>query len=171
MRDLEQAGEEESLILEGDVGGGLVLRRKIAIPKDNPRLVQITSSIEARSVGAGSGGFSRLVCLRVHPTFCLMHPTESFVSFTSIDGTKHEVWPDSGEQLYQGNNLPHGEWMLVDKSLNLGLVNRFDVRQVFKCSIHWDCGTVNLELWSEDRPVSKESPLKIEHEYEVTSFP
>ncbi|CAH2052908.1 unnamed protein product [Thlaspi arvense] len=148
-RDLEHAGEEETLILEGDVGGGLVLRRKIAIPKDNPQVFQIASSIEARNVGAGSGGFSRLVCLRVHPTFCLMHPTESFISFTSIDG----------------------EWMLVDKSLNLRLVNRFNVSQVFKCIVHWDCGTVNLELWSEDRPVSKESPLKIEHEYEVTSFP
>ncbi|XP_010466714.1 PREDICTED: uncharacterized protein LOC104746868 isoform X2 [Camelina sativa] len=170
-RDLEHAGEEESLILEGDVGGGLILRRKISIPKDNPRVFRIASNIEARSVGAGSGGFSRLVCLRVHPTFYLMHPTESFVSFTSIDGSKHEVWPDSGEQLYAGNSLPHGEWMLVDKSLNLRLVNRFDVSQVFKCIVHWDCGTVNLELWSEDRPVSKESPLKIEHEYEVTSFP
>ncbi|XP_023641670.1 uncharacterized protein LOC17893582 isoform X2 [Capsella rubella] len=169
-RDLEHAGEEESLILEGDIGGGLILRRNISIPKDNPRVFRIASSIEARSVGAGSGGFSRLVCLRVHPTFYLMHPTESFVSFTSIDGSKHEVWPDSGEQLYLGNNLPHGEWMLVDKSLNLQLVNRFDVSQVFKCIIHWDCGTVNLELWSEDRPVSKASPLNIEHEYEVTSF-
>uniref|UniRef100_A0A1J3DHX1 Alpha-glucosidase 2 n=1 Tax=Noccaea caerulescens TaxID=107243 RepID=A0A1J3DHX1_NOCCA len=170
-RDLEHAGEEESLILEGDVGGGLVLRRKISIPKDNPKVFRIASSIEARSVGAGSGGFSRLVCLRVHPTFSLMHPTESFISFTSMDGTKHEVWPDSGEQLYEGNNLPNGEWMLVDKSFNVQLVNKFDVSQVFKCIVHWDCGTVNLELWSEDRPVSKESPLKIEHEYEVASFP
>ncbi|XP_010421586.1 PREDICTED: uncharacterized protein LOC104707030 [Camelina sativa] len=170
-RDLEHAGEEESLILEGDIGGGLILRRKISIPKDNPRVFRIASSIEARSVGAGSGGFSRLVCLRVHPTFYLMHPTETFVSFTSIDGSKHEVWPDSGDQLYAGNSLPHGEWMLVDKSLNLRLVNRFDVSQVFKCIVHWDCGTVNLELWSEDRPVSKESPLKIDHEYEVTNFP
>ncbi|EFH59703.1 hypothetical protein ARALYDRAFT_898886 [Arabidopsis lyrata subsp. lyrata] len=170
-RDLEHAGEEESLILEGDVGGGLVLRRKISIPKENPRVFQIASSIEARSVGAGSGGFSRLVCLRVHPTFTLLHPTESFVSFMSIDGSKHEVWPDSEEQIYEGNNLPHGEWMLVDKSLNLRLVNKFNVSQVFKCIVHWDCGTVNLELWSEDRPVSKESPLKIEHEYEVASFP
>ncbi|KAL1198504.1 putative glucan 1,3-alpha-glucosidase [Cardamine amara subsp. amara] len=169
-RDLEHAGEEESLILEGDIGGGLVLRRKISIPKDSPQVFRIASSIEARNVGAGSGGFSRLVCLRVHPTFTLLHPTESFISFTSIDGSKHEVWPDSGEQLYEGNNLPHGEWMLVDKSLNLQLINRFDVSQVFKCIVHWDCGTVNLELWSEDRPVSKETPLKIEHEYEVTSF-
>lgn len=60
---MEHAGEEESLILEGDVGGGLVLRRKITIPKDNTRAFRIASSIEARSVGAGSGGFSRFVYL------------------------------------------------------------------------------------------------------------
>lgn len=60
---MEHAGEEESLILEGDVGGGLVLRRKISIAKDNQRVFRIASSIEARSVGAGSGGFSRFVYL------------------------------------------------------------------------------------------------------------
>ncbi|XP_010551672.1 PREDICTED: uncharacterized protein LOC104822230 isoform X2 [Tarenaya hassleriana] len=169
-RDLEHAGEEESIILEGDIGGGIILRRKITIPKDNPNVFQIASSIEARNVGAGSGGFSRLVCLRVHPTFTLLHPTETFISFTSVDGSKHEVWPESGEQFFEGNNLPKGEWRLVNKCLNLQLINRFDEKQVFKCLIHWDCGTVNLELWSEERPVSKESPLVINHEYEVISF-
>ncbi|KAK9276109.1 hypothetical protein L1049_005640 [Liquidambar formosana] len=60
-----------------------------------------------------------------------------------------------------------GEWMLVDKCLGLGLVNRFNVNEVYKCLIHWGTGTVNLELWSEERPVSKQSPLMISHEYEV----
>jgi alpha-glucosidase len=45
--------------MEGDIGGGLVLKRQISILKDNPKIVQIDSSIQARSVGAGSGGFSR----------------------------------------------------------------------------------------------------------------
>lgn len=49
----------ESLSLEGDVGGGLVLERTISLPKDEPKVVQIDSSIVARSIGAGSGGFSR----------------------------------------------------------------------------------------------------------------
>lgn len=49
----------ESLLLEGDVGGGLILERNISLPKDEPKVVQINSSIVARSVGAGSGGFSR----------------------------------------------------------------------------------------------------------------
>lgn len=66
--------------------------------------------------------------------------------------------------------LISGEWMLFDKCTGLGLVNRFNVSEVHKCLVHWGTGTVNLELWSEDRPVSKESPLRISHEYEVTSI-
>ncbi|CAI9274853.1 unnamed protein product [Lactuca saligna] len=166
-RDLEQAGDIESLRMEGDVGGGLAIERNISLSEDNPKLFKIDSSLLARSVGAGSGGYSRLVCLRIHPTFSLFHPTETYVSFTSIDGSKHEVWPESGEQLYEGHLRPNGEWMLVDKCLGLGLVNRFNVDQVYKCLLHWDFGTVNLELWSEDRPVSKQSPLCISHSYEI----
>ncbi|GAV90532.1 Glyco_hydro_31 domain-containing protein/Gal_mutarotas_2 domain-containing protein [Cephalotus follicularis] len=166
-RNLGHAGEEESLMVEGDIGGGLVLQRLITIPKDMPEVFRIDSSIIAHKVGAGSGGFSRLVCLRVHPTFTLLHPTESFVSFTSINGSKHEIWPESGEQHYEGDLMPNGEWVLVDKCLGLGLINRFNPSAVNKCLIHWGTGTVNLELWSEDRPVSLQSPLKICHTYEV----
>ncbi|KAK9052894.1 hypothetical protein SSX86_029524 [Deinandra increscens subsp. villosa] len=170
-RDLEQAGEIESLKMEGDVGGGLAIKRNISIPLDNPKVFNIDSSLVARNVGAGSGGYSRLVCLRIHPTFSLLHPTESYVSFTSINGSKHDVWPESGEQLYEGDLRPNGEWMLVDKCLGLGLVNKFNIDQVYKCLIHWDFGTVNLELWSEDRPVSKQSPLRVSHGYEVRRVP
>ncbi|CAJ1930908.1 unnamed protein product [Sphenostylis stenocarpa] len=155
--------------LEGDIGGGLVLRRHIYVPKNVANIIQIDSSIIARSVGAGSGGFSRLVCLRVHPTFNVLHPSESFVSFTSMDGSVHEVFPDGGEQFFEGNLIPNGEWKLIDKCLGLALVNRFSVSEVFKCLVHWDCGTVNLELWSESRPVSEQSPLRISHQYEVVS--
>lgn len=46
-------------MLEGDIGGGLALQRKIYIPKNDPKVFRIDSSIVARKVGAGSGGFSR----------------------------------------------------------------------------------------------------------------
>ncbi|KAL0407973.1 UNVERIFIED_CONTAM: hypothetical protein Sradi_1731700 [Sesamum radiatum] len=100
-----------------------------------------------------------------------LHPTESYVSFTAIDGSKHEVSPESGEQVLEGDLRPNGEWKLVDKCVGLALVNRFNISQVYKCLIHWGTGTVNLELWSEERPVSKESPLRVSHEYEVTGIP
>ena len=59
-RDLKQSGEE-SLSLEGDIGGGLVLQRQISIPENNLKVLRINSAIIARNVGAGSGGFSRSV--------------------------------------------------------------------------------------------------------------
>ncbi|GJU20785.1 heteroglycan glucosidase 1 [Tanacetum coccineum] len=170
-RDLEETGEIESLTLEGDVGGGLVIERNVSISEDNPKVFSIVSSLVAHNVSAGSGGFSRLVCLRIHPTFSLSHPTQSYVSFTSVNGSKHDVWPESGEQLYEGDLRPNGEWMLVDKCLGLGLVNKFSIDQVYKCLIHWDSGTVSLELWSQERPVSKETPLSISHNYEVSRIP
>lgn len=60
-----------------------------------------------------------------------------------------------------------GEWMLVDRGLGLALVNLFNISEVHKCLVHWGTGTVNLELWSEERPVAKECPLRISHKYEV----
>ncbi|KAK4261551.1 hypothetical protein QN277_004531 [Acacia crassicarpa] len=170
-RELAHAKEKESLLLECDIGGGLVLQRQIYFPKDDPKVFRIDSSILARSVGAGSGGFSRLVCLRVHPTFNLLHPSESYVTFTSVDGSKHEVFPEYGEQYFEGDLLPNGEWALIDKCLGLALVNRFNAEEVYKCLIHWESGTVNLELWSESRPVSKQSPLRVAHEYEIVRIP
>ena len=47
--------------MEGDVGGGLVIERKISIPEDNPKVFKIDSSLVARNVGSGSGGYSRLI--------------------------------------------------------------------------------------------------------------
>lgn len=58
-RNFEREGDEESLELEGDIDGGLALRRKIYIPKDDAKVLKINSSIVAVKVGAGSGGFSR----------------------------------------------------------------------------------------------------------------
>jgi len=167
IRCVEQSGEEESICMEGDIGGGLVLQRQISILKDNPKIVQIDSSIQARSVGAGSGGFSRLVCLRVHPTFTLLHPTEVVVAFTAINGSKQEISPEAGEITFEGDLRPNGEWMLVDKCVGLSLVNRFNPREVSKCFVHWGTANVKMELWSEERPVSNDTPLRICHQYEV----
>ena len=57
--------------------------------------------------------------------------------------------------------------MLVDKCAGVSLVNRFEISQVSKCLVHWGTGDLNMELWSEERPVSKDIPLRICHQYEL----
>ncbi|KAK4264843.1 hypothetical protein QN277_025967 [Acacia crassicarpa] len=51
------------------------------------------------------------VYLRVHPTFNLLHPSESYVTFTSVDGSKHEVFPKYGEQYFYGDLLPNDYYL------------------------------------------------------------
>jgi hypothetical protein len=163
----EQSGKEESICLEGDIGGGLVLQRQISICKENPKIVKIDSSIRAKQGADHSGGFSGLACLRVRPSFILQYPTEVSVVFTASNGIKREILPDSGELTFEGVLRPNGEWMLVDKRTNLSLVNCFDLSQVSICKLHWGTDHLNMELWSEQRAVSKDTPLRICHHYEV----
>ncbi len=60
-----------------------------------------------------------------------------------------------------------GEWRLEDTETGLSLINRFQVNEVEACLIHWGPGSCNLELFSPERPVSKDAPLEISHEYEM----
>jgi hypothetical protein len=115
------------------------------------------------------------------------------VAFTAINGSKQEISPEAGEITFEGDLRPNGkllynlktlpplhisvnsctfgkfsgEWMLVDKCVGLSLVNRFNPREVSKCFVHWGTANVKMELWSEERPVSNDTPLRICHQYEV----
>jgi hypothetical protein len=102
---------EELLAMEGDIGGGLILVRDISVSKDSPDAMNITSRIEARSVGASSGGFSRLVKLRIRPLIRLDRPLKSLVKYTTIDGKKHVLRGDEGfgDTTISGSDRPNGE--------------------------------------------------------------
>lgn len=56
--------------------------------------------------------------------------------------------------------------MLKDTDTGLAVINRFNINEVVLCHISWSPGSVTMELWSEERPVAKETPLRISHEYE-----
>jgi hypothetical protein len=58
-REMSEMEGQDALCLEGDISGGLALFREIILPQNSPDTVQISSKIVAKSVGAGSGGFSR----------------------------------------------------------------------------------------------------------------
>jgi len=107
----ERGGGYEAIGLEGDIGGGLVLAREVFLTQDSQKTVRVNSSIVARSVGAGSGGFSRLVRLRIHPLFKIVHPMHSSIRYTAVDGKLHELKPslEFGEYSIRGSDRPNGK--------------------------------------------------------------
>ncbi|KAL6880661.1 hypothetical protein ACP4OV_012226 [Aristida adscensionis] len=106
-RYLEQSGAVDSVCMAGDIGGDLILERQISILKDNPKIIQIDSTIKA-SVEAAHNRLSRLAFLRVHPTFVLQHPGETVVSFTAVNGTKQQLHAESGDKTLEGDLRPNG---------------------------------------------------------------
>ncbi len=56
--------------------------------------------------------------------------------------------------------------MLKDTESGLAVIDRFNINEVVLCLISWGPGSVTMELWSEERPVSKDTPIRISHEYE-----
>lgn len=107
---LETLDGQEFLGLDGDIGGGLVMSRDILVALKSPDKVNITSRIQAKSIGAGAGGESRVVRLRIRPLMKLVNPTHSLIKYTTINGTKrvHEAI-ESGEISIEGPDRPNGE--------------------------------------------------------------
>lgn len=163
------AAAAAAVSMAGDIGGGLTLTRRIHLqPQSASTCIAICSRIVATAVGAGSGGFSRLVCLRVHPTFNLLDPESAAVVFTAVDGTRREIRPGSSsatDVTLEGPDRPDGQWFLVDKESGVAIANRFRLADVASCLVHWGPGSCNLELWSQERPVSERTPIEISHDY------
>lgn len=55
--------------------------------------------------------------------FTLLHPTESYVSFTAIDGSRHEIGPESSEQFFEGNLLPNGNLSITQYFILMKIKN------------------------------------------------
>eukprot|EP00898_Chlorokybus_atmophyticus_P002558 jgi/Chlat1/3302/Chrsp22S03466 len=170
--ELDLPNNRRYLAMEAELSGGLVFARKYDLGGNlGPNTLRITSSIEARSVGAGSAGASRPVCLRVHPTFQCATETSGAIEFVALDGSEVTITSTSGgdgnDIVLTGDSRPNGVWKLIDTERGYTLTNRFDVTQVNKCMLHWSGDTVSLELWSEERPCTASTPLVIAHEYQV----
>lgn len=87
------------------------MSRDILVAKNSPDKVNISSRIQARSVGAGAGGDSRVVRLRVHPLMKLVNPLHSVIKYTGINGKKysHEANMEFGEIKIEEDLRPNGE--------------------------------------------------------------
>ena len=75
-----------------------------------------------------------------------------------------------GFQVYDGSELPEGEWTVSDVGPALTLNNRFPKDQVSRCTARWTGKTENslsLGIWSAKHTLAPGETLKLEADYGI----
>ena len=160
-----------SAVLVARLKNGLELRRSIVLAADEPKL-SITSTLTNRAKDP------RTACLRVHPEFSLGRVDDAVLYMRRESGTWSSLDlagalsddPPQGKELYfRGDEMPAGEWMLVDTAKKLGVISAFEPREVELCLLNFSGAEhrVNLELWSPERQLAPGESIIVTQTYRV----
>ncbi len=157
-----------SVVLEGKLANGYVMRRRIELLPDRP-VMKVTSTLVRTSGGQES-------CLRVHPAFAVADTAEATAWLRNPDGSwrKHSLRnpadPKAEKELWlRGAAAPAGAWAIRDDRRGVAVLNRFDPGEVEFCYLNWNGaqGRVNLEQWSRRRDLKAGEALTVTNSYEI----
>jgi len=118
-----------------------------------------------------SGTPSKQAIFRTHPTFYTPEVTRVSLRLRRPDNRwKEYKIPDDGttELWLRGDEMPAGQWAIVDPVLKRALVNTFDVNEVSICYANWNksLNRCNPEQWSRTVDASETSGPSITNTYE-----
>ena len=79
-------------------------------------------------------------------------------------GAEQSLW-------LRGEDVPEGEWTLLDAAGNVSVANTIQREQVGQCLLDWSPvqKRVNLELYSPERQLAPGESIVVEQSYEVRS--
>jgi len=167
--ELEPQTEPTELHLTGSFGNGLKASRVIRLGK-NELYLQTETTLQ-------NGGSSALeAVLQSRCVVGLRNMERSYLSIHRQDRSVVEqrvIEPGQeprGSIVYDGSELPEGEWILSGVGTDLVLVNRFSKEQISRCFARWTGKTENsmtLGLWSAKRTLAPGETLKLEADYGV----
>jgi hypothetical protein len=75
-----------------------------------------------------------------------------------------------GSKVYDGSEMPDGEWRLLGAKNGAVLFNRFPKNQVWRCFAEWSGeakNRVTMDLWSAKRTLGPGEVLKMEADYGI----
>ena len=167
--ELESQTGRTELLLTGTFVNGLKARRVMRLEKDGPVLHTETTFENA--------GTSTLDVM-VHSGWTVDPKSMDRValSFRQQGGGTVEqrlIQPGQkaiGSKVYEGAELPDGEWRVSGAGSGVDLVNSFPKDQVSRCFAEWSDeakSRVTMELWSVKRALGPGEVLQIEADYGI----
>jgi len=159
---------KNSITLEARLVNRLRLTRTITLDPAKP-IVTIDSTL------TNTDKAPRKAQLRSHPGFAVADVQKAQAWLKKPDGTwaKRPLALKKGktqlDEFLSGNDIPAGEWRVVDTAGGLCIVNRFDPRQVAQCLINRSVPDrrVNLELYAPPVTLAPGKSQRLTHTIEV----
>ena len=161
--------DQGDLFIEMSAGlrNGLRLTRRVELVPDAPTL-SITSTLSNPGTTARDG------CLRAHPQF-RVGDIGSAVLVSRAGGrqTIELARPDDPDGEFEtwlrGEEMPRGEWWVVDRAADLAVICRFQPEEVSQMLLNWSGrqDRVNLELYSKQRSLGAGDSISLHQQWEV----
>jgi hypothetical protein len=155
--------------LQAMLEGQLRLTRTITLDPQKP-IVHIDSTL------ANVGNAPRKVCLRSHPGFAVSDLQKAALLLARPDGKtsrrslafRKNPLQEKDEWL-RGDDVPAGEWVIIDAPAKLRIRCRFDPKQVSRCLLNRSGKDrrVNLELYAKPTTLAPGKSQRLRHSIEV----
>lgn len=159
---------DRHVVLEAALPNGLRMSRRIELASDDAAVLIMSTVTNATSQ-------PRAVAFRTHPCFASAFGAGSVVEIRRSDGTVRTVdllapGPQETSVWLQGEDVPGGEWSVVDPSRDLRLSVTFDASEVEQCLLNWSAPDrrVNLELFTREHTLSPGDSLTLRQTWRVT---
>jgi len=154
-------------VLEAVLPNGLRLSRRIELDPSSAK-VTVTSQV------SNATGAPKTACLRSHPGFAASFGPGTVVEIKKADGSVRTV-PVAEAQAetdlwLEKEEMPAGEWAMVDPQTGRRLKCTFPREQVARCLLNWAKaeGRVNLELFTVEKELQPGESLTLQQVWSVT---
>ncbi|MFP4056620.1 MAG: DUF4838 domain-containing protein [Candidatus Brocadiia bacterium] len=165
------ARDERSVTLQATLANGLRLTRRITLHPQEPR-------VEIQTTATNAGQKPQKARIRSHPCFAVTDLRHCSLVLPGPGGQARSLalpGDPQGEkdEFLRGNDLPPGQWTLVDVDAGLQITSRFDPREVSQCLLNrsGQDDRVNLELYAQPATLAPGESQRLSHSLHVATVP
>jgi len=160
---------ERSVTLKAVLRNATALERKFELSPDGA-ILTITSTL------SNGGKDPRQVCLRSHPEFAVSSTENCTVRVLRADGKTDAIKlanpadpKAERDQWLRDDDMPAGQWELVDSGTGLTVINRFEKGDVAQALLNraGHQARVNLELFGREVTLKPQESVSLRQSFEV----